>query len=137
MGAKVEEQNGVAVADALLVRASENERWPELLGLANTILSLKRSEGRDSAIYPTPKNNGVPCFFCPVPTAVAIHREVAADHRNDLSAAWLQFLFANFEIVSATGWSAIAPVGKRVDKYLVNAGCFRRVGECNKWLVSP
>ena len=89
VGAKIEKQNCIAIANALLVRIAKNQRRHKLVRLARFVLSIQRFRRRGSANFTATQNDCIPRFLCSIPTTIAIHCKVAANNRNDLRPARL------------------------------------------------
>ena len=86
IGAEVEKENGVAIANALFVRVRENERRQEFIGLSAFVLGANGFGRRHLATLAPAKHDRVPGFLCPVPAPIPIHCEITADHRGELRA---------------------------------------------------
>src|SRR5664279_3053758 len=102
--------------NSLLVRVRENERRHEFIRGAAFILRAHGRGWRGFTSLSPAKHHGVPGFFRSVPTPVAIHREISADHGSDSRAAFRQLSLASFEEARTPGGRGIPPVGKRVNE---------------------
>ena len=70
---------------------------------------------------PSAEHNCVPGFFCPIPTAIAIHREIASDDGGDPRAARGEFRFAGLQETGTAGRRSVAAIGERMHHDVAHA----------------
>ena len=129
VAAKVEEENAIALGDERARLLHTDQRGHEFIGLLYAVFVVHRFHHiiRVSAFA---EENQLPRLFHALPTVVAIHREVAANHRRDLSCAdLLQLGLEHGEIMFAAVGRGVAAVEKCVDENARQACILRRADE--------
>ena len=101
IGPEVEEDDGIAVVDALFVRLGKDQRRHELVRLALCVMPADRGRRRVRADFAAPEHDRVPGELRPVPAPVAIHREIATDDGHDPRPAFRQLRGAGRQIIRA------------------------------------
>ena len=128
---EVKEQNGVAIANSLLVRVSKNERRHELIRLPGRVMALECGAGKRVAKFSSPQRDCVPRLLRPIPTPVAIHGEVSSHHRDHAGPALFQELCTFRETRRAARRRGIAAIGESMHTNVINAGRLSRIGQSN------
>ena len=127
VGAEVEEDDGVALADERdgLAVLHDVGGQDELIGDARLVGSVQRVR-RILRMNAVADGQHVICLFDTVPVVVTVHRVISAADRRDLAVAELVYLrLQRFDEVYARGGGDVSAVHKAVDVRLGNTVLFR------------
>jgi hypothetical protein len=121
VGAEVERQHGVTVADRGVLVA-DLRRVDELVRLAALVGGLARLLAGAGLVLRLPPPQQLDRLLGAVPARVAVHREVAPDHRADApDAGCLAPLRHRREHLRPRLRRRVAPVGERMDHQVLDA----------------